>query len=267
MTPWQRTPQWAILLLLLLKFAQHITPQAIDYTNHCLARITPQNEVQVKQLEEIGKRHNVGFWQDRIVANHPVFASLSPDKKDQVLYALKQQGIDYVVTSENIQQLINEEQAGMGSGGRSASYCDNPNFERYQTYDELVCIYEKMAQRYPFKIRMWAYGRTFQREKMYAVRLTSGGFNRPPVIFECGIHAREWIGPATCLWTVKTYLQSPPEWMNKYDALVMIHVNPDGYRMSHIASRYRIWRKNTRHNGFVSKRETIIFVSLRFFDL
>jgi len=44
---------------------------------------------------------------------------------------------------------------------------------------------------------------TFCFSKRLLLQLSTGGTGKPGFVINCGIHAREWIGPATCMYVVK----------------------------------------------------------------
>lgn len=67
-----------------------------------------------------------------------------------------------------------------------------------------------------------------------------------------GIHAREWITPASVTWMMKELIENDaahPDLTEKLDWYILPIVNPDGY--AYTQSNDRMWRK-TRSPNFVS---------------
>ena len=63
-----------------------------------------------------------------------------------------------------------------------------------------------------------------------------------------GIHAREWVSPATATWMPNELVENNnthPELTGKLDWYFLPSHNPDGYRISQ--TKDRMWRKTTSH--------------------
>ncbi|VDK20900.1 unnamed protein product [Taenia asiatica] len=65
----------------------------------------------------------------------------------------------------------------------------------------------------------------------------------PIIWIDAGIHAREWIAPASALYIIDRLLSwEGSKMLQKYQFYVAPEINPDGYAFSFTRSRY--WRKN-----------------------
>jgi murein tripeptide amidase MpaA len=99
-------------------------------------------------------------------------------------------------------------------------------------------------------------GTTFQNRKIMALELNSKNpamkvkGRTPVVVLECGIHAREWLSPAVCLYLIDHLIANPHLMANETFAIVPV-LNPDGYFFTHEAkdSTHRYWRKNRVPTG------------------
>lgn len=74
---------------------------------------------------------------------------------------------------------------------------------------------------------------------------------RPLILIDAGIHAREWIAPASAIFLIHELVkrfdsnqtdQSNESSVLKFDWIVIPTLNPDGY--IHTFLRNRMWRKN-----------------------
>ena len=67
---------------------------------------------------------------------------------------------------------------------------------------------------------------------------------------DAGIHAREWISPATCTWMIRELIENDakhPQLLNDLDWYILPIVNPDGYAFTQTSDR--LWRKTRSDYG------------------
>ena len=68
---------------------------------------------------------------------------------------------------------------------------------------------------------------------MLGVKISSGGKrDKPAVLIDAGIHAREWIAPTTALYAISK-LVNEKNLYEKIDWYILPLINPDGYEYSH----------------------------------
>ncbi|CAM6031354.1 unnamed protein product, partial [Sphagnum compactum] len=92
-------------------------------------------------------------------------------------------------------------------------------------------------------------GQTFEKRELKVIALKSGSPSKA-IWLDCGIHAREWISPSTCIYMIdKLNAQDPvtTKILNQYEIHFMPLVNPDGYDYTWTTSR--LWRKNRVPNA------------------
>jgi len=91
-------------------------------------------------------------------------------------------------------------------------------------------------------------GKTYNDEDIVGISI--GDPSLPIYYIHCGIHAREWISPTTCLWIIDQLLNVDPErekLLSKYRWMIFPVQNIDGYDYTHTTSR--LWRKNRQPNA------------------
>ena len=52
--------------------------------------------------------------------------------------------------------------------------------------------------------------------------------NKPAIFMDCGIHAREWVSPAFCLYAIDQLVEDQAL-LDLYDFYIIPVANPDGY--------------------------------------
>lgn len=76
-------------------------------------------------------------------------------------------------------------------------------------------------------------------------RISNGNANNKAIWIDGGIHAREWISPASVTYIVNDIVENwddQPEHIRNVDWYVLPVHNPDGYEYTHRTDR--LWRKN-----------------------
>lgn len=103
-----------------------------------------------------------------------------------------------------------------------------------------------MEAKWPNVLKLSSIGKTFEGRNITTVSLTfsshSSVGSKPKVLFECGIHAREWVSPASCLWIVNYLVTKRPAITKNFDFIFIPVLNADGY--AYTWSTERFWRKN-----------------------
>jgi len=114
-------------------------------------------------------------------------------------------------------------------------------------YHRLATIYswmDQMAETYPDNVKLNIIGITEEGRNIVVMKIGSGRPDRPAVFIEGGIHAREWISPATVTFIVNQLVTNPAnrDLLDYYDFFFLPVANPDGYEYTH--TKDRMWRKN-----------------------
>jgi len=124
----------------------------------------------------------------------------------------------------------------------------------YHRLDSIYSWMDALQSRYPSKVKVHVIGRTHEGREIRVVRV--GNRNRrkrqsgpkPAIFIEGGIHAREWISPATVTYVLNNLVTRPEygQLLNMFDFFILPVTNPDGYEFSHTTDR--LWRKNRNPN-------------------
>lgn len=127
---------------------------------------------------------------------------------------------------------------------------DSMDWESYHRLDTIHGWMDGMAARYPDRVKILTIGHSVEGRPLKVARLgrrgrrRQGGASRPAIFIEGGIHAREWISPATVTFMMKELVTSSRmgRLLDQYDFFILPVTNPDGYEYSHTTDR--LWRKN-----------------------
>lgn len=96
---------------------------------------------------------------------------------------------------------------------------------------------EELAAQYPDLVELESIGLSYENRDMLVIKISTGGNgNRPAVLVDGGIHAREWIAPAMALYIIQQLVENNAENSELTDAVdwyILPVLNPDGYEYSH----------------------------------
>jgi len=120
---------------------------------------------------------------------------------------------------------------------------DAMSWNNYHRLDSIYSYMDSMSSRFPDKVKVHVIGRTHEGREIRVVRI--GKRNRrkrqsrskPAIFIEGGIHAREWISPATVTYVMNELITNPQHGnlLNMFDFFILPVTNPDG---SVISCRY-----------------------------
>lgn len=124
----------------------------------------------------------------------------------------------------------------------------------YHRGAEINAWLESLAEQYPDKVQVVVGGRSYEGRDLKGVKV-SFGEGKKAVFLEGGIHAREWIAPATVTYILNQLLTSEDkdvrEVAEAFDWYVFPSVNPDGYEYTF--DHERLWRKTRQPHGLLCK--------------
>ncbi|KAK2818071.1 hypothetical protein Q7C36_022004 [Tachysurus vachellii] len=211
--------------------------------------ITAMTQEQVNLLQNISSHNETSLWQpaspSHITSNTPVHLYVQSSSVTRVTELLNTHGLSFSVLLENTQELIQEQTRNSTTDPKSGG----TTYERYQSLEDIYYLINKTNQEHPDMTKLILIGSSFEKNPLYLLKLSG---RRGPVDkamwMDCGIHAREWISPAFCIWFIKyalTFYKENPDittLLDKMDIYILPVMNPDGYKYTWTTNR--MWRKN-----------------------
>ncbi|XP_037814500.1 carboxypeptidase B-like [Lucilia sericata] len=174
---------------------------------------------------------------------------MSPREELKVLKYLQKKNIHFEIINYNVAESIRNER-------KATNYSASANtisFESYQRFDVISNYMEYLKMQYPERIKLMSVGKSYEGRDLKAILITNNKkleletAERPLILIDAGIHAREWIAPATALFVMQQLVENNTFYereLTMYDWLIWPVVNPDGYEYTHETDR--LWRKNRR---------------------
>ncbi|PIC30669.1 hypothetical protein B9Z55_021835 [Caenorhabditis nigoni] len=130
----------------------------------------------------------------------------------------------------------------------------------YHSYEEMTEFMRLLSEQKPDMVEMIKVATSSEGRSIYGVKIHPPGPStpeKPSIIVDAGVHAREWIAPAVALFMIKKIVHeygiNPQVTANlqKFDWYIMPQVNPDGYEYSR--TNDRLWRKTRSKNVTVNR--------------
>jgi len=213
-------------------------------------RIVPKTDAQLSALVEyLTGAEGLDVWQEPSRVGHNVDVHVPAKMTSEFEGFLNRIGVDFSLMIDNLEFALEEEEAS------NLAYGWGFDYERYNNYDDIVGELKRLAQDYPKNAEIFTVGRTYQGRILTGIKITAGTkMAKPAVWIDGGIHAREWISPATVMYFMNKLLEgNDPRTgplLAKYDMYFLPVFNADGYTYTHTSRRARLWRKTRSPQGW-----------------
>lgn len=221
--------------------------EKIRYDNHTLYKLKPKTENQLDVLKKLYfENDKLDFWSAPVAIGKELSVVITPALKSQFINILQQNDIESEISIENIQSVI-DQQTVKSFQARSGS---KMLWDTYYTLDGIYNWLKDLAEEHPGVVTLIKGGSTYEKRDILGIKISHGS-GKKNVFIEGGIHAREWISPATVNYITNELLYSDyPETKaaaTEFDWYIFPVTNPDGYAWTH--EEDRLWRKNRRPYG------------------
>ncbi|XP_067653161.1 zinc carboxypeptidase-like [Haliotis asinina] len=230
---------------------EEAVPQKVTYVNHRLLAVTPQNKQQVEFLAELEDSGHLGLdvWiMPRV--NQPGRVRVPPESYQRFLDLINAAGIPHELKHDNIQGLL-DNPPRVNSTRRAQHYFNG--IVDHSQYNDLTTInncINGFANSFSGVSTGTLAHMTYEGRPTHYIHINNPTVSGKKRIFiEAGIHAREWVTPASTMYFVDKMLHersipnSEAEYLyNNFEWYIVPVTNPDGYAYTY--SNDRLWRKN-----------------------
>ncbi|XP_053960330.1 zinc carboxypeptidase A 1-like [Anastrepha ludens] len=242
-----------IVLIGLATTIQQGTAERIRYDNYQVYQLQPQTAAQLETIKELdGSSDSLLFVDPVHYLGTKINVLVAPQRVTDFLATLQQSDISYELVDENAQKSLDLEELVADPNRRRGEYTWTEYHELNDTYAWLRSLPEK----YPEQVSVFVAGRSYEGREILGVKISYAssvdGATKRGIFLEGGMHAREWISPATTTYIINQLLTSTNADVRKmaesFDWYVVPHANPDGFVYTHTTNR--MWRKTrTPYNG------------------
>jgi len=221
-----------------------------DFSGFKVYRTLPTEEYQTEFLENLQETSKFyDFWSDA-KSRRAVDIMTSPGM-DSVLEAeLDSHNIAWTVMISNVQELINKENAGAVHKDKAGSG-HSMTWDDYHSLEDMYSYFDYLETTFSDIVSTEVVGQSYEGRDIRVAKVCKGGCgNKKAVWIDGGIHAREWVSPATVTWMLKEVVENDsahPDLTETLDWYFLPSHNPDGY--AYTRDHNRMWRKTRSDNG------------------
>ncbi|XP_039757836.1 zinc carboxypeptidase A 1-like [Pararge aegeria] len=216
------------------------------YHNYTLYRGIPISEGHLNFFRNLSNLYDANYWREPGLVYRPTEFVIPPEYKMLFTRHALMEGIYYTTIMEDVQSAFDMQSVKTYIRRNMASF----DWLSYFRLDDIYSWLQDLNHLYPQRIQIKNIGKSFEKRDILAVevRLPSST-NRPKIIVEGGIHAREWISVAFATYFLHEIVTSPESndtalkaAAERFEWSFVPVLNPDGYEYSHVKDR--MYRKN-----------------------
>uniref|UniRef100_A0A0K8SZY5 Peptidase M14 domain-containing protein n=1 Tax=Lygus hesperus TaxID=30085 RepID=A0A0K8SZY5_LYGHE len=255
--------KWGLLLVLGLASASVARPESdgeaesgpspdnqderVSYEGAQVIQVDTNTDKEI--IESIFKKKEVDRWAgNRTHMDIFVPSSLASEIKT----FLMEKNVSYSVMIEDVQRAIDvenlvetDEDEFAGRKGHKMTW------KSYHSLEDIYGYLDFLAETYPSQVRVGSAGNSVEGRPIKYIVISSGNPNAKKFWIDGGIHAREWISPATVTYIISELVENRDnnqQIASDIDYYIVPVINPDGYEYTR---RYqRLWRKNRSRGNY-----------------
>ncbi|XP_038055621.1 carboxypeptidase B-like isoform X1 [Patiria miniata] len=217
---------------------------AVRYDGYQTLRVQPRDSIEIEWLNAMKERlvDKLDFWQNTGRLDRPVDIMVPPTVLSYLKETLTRRGLSYDVMIDDVQALA-DLQMKLDVSISAMAF----NYNVYHTYDEIQQWVFDFAAEHSSLVEQFQIATSFEGRDINAIKMGSAGFNKPAIYWQGGIHAREWISPATVMYIAKLLAEgygnddTVTRMLDTFDIYIVPSLNVDGY--AYTWTDDRLWRK------------------------
>ena len=202
----------------------------LKYSNFKVFRVNnPNNRTSWGQFDF----HNYVPWNERSQPRSHVDILVRPDNVNLVKSRLRSNNLTYKVLIENVQGLFDTNvmasslfQSPINRNGHRMTW------DAYHPNEDINSYLEFLAVNQSSIVTLESIGKSYEGRDMKVLKICKDTCGHKPAIWiDGGIHAREWISPATVTYLIRKLLEEKntmPDLIDRLDWYFLPVLNPDG---------------------------------------
>jgi len=218
-----------------------------DFHGHQVIRAQVDTTDQAEAL--LSLRSSYDFWSE-IGVGRTVDIRVSPDQVGPLTNVLELADMAHSVMVHDVQSLVDMTKMVPVSKETRVKQGHSMDWTQYHPIEDMHSYLTYLQDTYDF-VTLESIGKSYEGSDMIIAKVCKGGCGSKPAMWvDGGIHAREWISPATVTFILKELVENDadhPDLLENLDWYILPVVNPDGYLYTQTENR--LWRKTRKPNG------------------
>jgi len=212
----------------------------------------PKDDKQLLILQDLlhDEELALDFWQEPVAVDIEVGFRVPAAIVDDVVARLNKAGVETTEAIGNLQEAVDFQELS----NAAATFSTRGSIVgKYAQLWEIHRWIDQLVAQNPGRVFPFSAGKSYHGKPLKGVKIGKSAPGKPAFWFHAGIHAREWVATASCIYILDLLVNSKdPEIVKLTSEMVWYVVpvmNPDGYEYTFKADR--MWRKTrTPHNSF-----------------
>ncbi|XP_023300199.2 zinc carboxypeptidase A 1-like [Lucilia cuprina] len=220
--------------------------QKVRYDNHHVYQLQAETKQQLEVLKNLEGADSSYIFLDGVhYLNSKIHVVVAPQSVPKFVETLVKNSVPYTLVDTNAQASL-EDDIVADPKRRTGDY----TWEEYHELEDTYNWLHSLEAKYPNVVSLFVAGKTYEGRDILGVKISYGP-GKKGIFLEGGMHAREWIGPATTTYILNQLLTSENKEVRmiaeSFDWYIIPHANPDGYVFTHTTNR--LWRKTRTPYG------------------
>ncbi|XP_031621115.1 carboxypeptidase B-like [Contarinia nasturtii] len=220
----------------------------VRYDGAQLWNVDLSDEQTRQMVFDLENEFDVSFWS---TSHAEADMFLKKSAIESVRQILNKNNIEYSVRVDDMQKRIEEESSQLY--GEESLYGNNNKsltWDAYYSFDDILLFLDKLVEKYPNLCSLETIGYSHENRPLKVLKISNGNSGNKAIWIDGGIHAREWISPASVTYIVNDLVENwnnQPAYIQNVNWYVLPVHNPDGYEYTRKSDR--MWRKNRSKNN------------------
>lgn len=236
--------------------AEETEGQRADYSGYRVLRAEPATESHLSALSDTAlERAGIvaDLWVEPRRVGTPVDIMIHANFSSRALEYLHLIGVPFTTMIGDVQEAAKASHPALApSRGRLRAEGAGETFalDKYHTFEEIMQWLEALAASHESVASLVTVGDTYENRSVMGIKIHGSATPRPVIFLTCGLHAREWISPASCIYVIEALVSRYPAdptvtWLvSTFEWHIVPIANADGYVYTWTGDR--LWRKTRR---------------------